>query len=222
MFRDYLVGFLVSCALFLWLCLGTHGSHATDAVTAAISEDIELVQLPEVQRADEEPLPAESAAEEIEPVVMAPPQTVDIPSTVPVNDSTFFQQLAVPPPPGATADGMVIPKSQYLGPTAVRSSDAGVFVDKTELDSPPRIRVRVNPSYPTDLQMAGVTGYVLVQLSIEIDGSVSNVRVLSATNERFEQAVLLVVRKWHFEPGKINGKKVRFRTTQPFDFALQE
>lgn len=221
MFRDYLVGFLVSCGVFLTLIFGTQGQSTPETREEAQTEVVELVPLPEQVKADEEPAPTTEEVDDSEPLVMAPPQAVDIPSTAPINDSGFFQKLTAPPPLAATSGGMVIPKTSYHRATAPGTGDGGpIFVDKSQLDSPPRVRVRVNPNYPTDLQMAGVTGSVLVELSIEVDGSVSAVKVLRSTNVRFEQSVMTVIMRWRFEPGKIGGKKVRFRTTQPFDFNL--
>lgn len=222
MFRDYLVAFLVSCGLFLWLFLGTGPGRPDRPKETEAVETVELVPLPEASRPDEETIEVAEEPQQ-EPVAYAPPQSVDIPSSLPVSSSAFYQQLAIPPPTEAVAGGMVIPKAHYTRPAAVRAQAATpVFVDKSMLDSPPRTRMRVDPVYPMDLQIAGVTGSVVVEVSIEMDGSISAVKVVRATNVRFEQAVMAVIRKWRFEPGKIGGKRVRFRTTLPFDFSIRE
>ena len=58
------------------------------------------------------------------------------------------------------------------------------------------------PRYPAEALRAGVAGEVLVEFTVERDGSVSDVRVLRSSPPRtFDREALTAVRRWRFEPG---------------------
>ncbi|MBW8368853.1 MAG: energy transducer TonB, partial [Arenimonas sp.] len=57
------------------------------------------------------------------------------------------------------------------------------------------------PAYPPVALRSGITGSVEVQLTVRRDGSVANVRVLSARPRgTFERSVLATLRQWRFQP----------------------
>jgi len=58
-----------------------------------------------------------------------------------------------------------------------------------------------SPSYPIDALRAQRTGELVVEFTVNQDGSVSNPRVVRANPPRiFDREVLRVVRRWRFEP----------------------
>ena len=57
------------------------------------------------------------------------------------------------------------------------------------------------PRYPPEALRSGTSGEVLVELTVGIDGSVTNARVVRATPARvFDREALNAVRRWRFEP----------------------
>jgi len=66
------------------------------------------------------------------------------------------------------------------------------------------------PQYPMDAIKSGVEGCMAVAFEIQSDGSVSNERLWSDKTPKFretkawEQATLLAVHQWHFEPAPDN------------------
>ena len=57
------------------------------------------------------------------------------------------------------------------------------------------------PRYPTDALRAGQAGEVLVEFTVNPDGSVSNARVVRADPARvFDREAVAAVRRWRFEP----------------------
>ncbi|PZO10485.1 MAG: hypothetical protein DCF27_02295 [Lysobacteraceae bacterium] len=57
------------------------------------------------------------------------------------------------------------------------------------------------PDYPPVALRSGITGSVEVQITVRRDGSVANVRILSAKPRgTFERSVLASLRKWRFQP----------------------
>jgi periplasmic protein TonB len=88
------------------------------------------------------------------------------------------------------------------------------------LDNPPRTRVQVPPAYPSEAKQAGVTGEVSVEFVVDESGRVHNARILESSDPRFDAATLKAVQKWRFEPGKKNGRPIRFRMVAPVVFSL--
>ena len=57
------------------------------------------------------------------------------------------------------------------------------------------------PDYPSAALRDGQSGQVLVEFTVNTDGSVSNPRVVRAEPARvFDRAALAAVRRWRFQP----------------------
>jgi len=100
-------------------------------------------------------------------------------------------------------------------------SEKMTIISSKFLDNPPRTRSQVAPNYPADAKNAGVTGEVTVEFVVDEGGRVQTARVVQSTDTRFESATLRAVQKWRFEPGKKNGRAVRFRMVAPVVFSLE-
>lgn len=90
--------------------------------------------------------------------------------------------------------------------------------------APPQVLSKVEPRYPDSAIQAGLSGTVTVSVGITMDGSVSNVSIISSSgHSELDQAVLSAVRKWRFAPAKNlgNGKAVASRVTLPVVFNLK-
>ena len=57
---------------------------------------------------------------------------------------------------------------------------------------------RVQPIYPAIMQSARMPGQVVLDAIINPDGSISDVKVLSSTNEAFAQSAIAAVRQWRY------------------------
>jgi len=90
------------------------------------------------------------------------------------------------------------------------------------LDDPPRARLQASPQYPFEAKRGGLTGTVNVEFTVDENGFVLAPRVVHSSDRIFEDATLRAVAKWRFEPGKRNGRVVRFRMAVPVVFALDE
>lgn len=88
------------------------------------------------------------------------------------------------------------------------------------LDNPPRTRARVSPTYPSAERSAGVEGEVLVEFVVDESGKVTQPFVVRSSRASFERPTLRAVEKWRFEPGKKDGRAVRFRMQIPVHFSL--
>lgn len=89
-----------------------------------------------------------------------------------------------------------------------------------DLDQAPRVSYYSNPTLDPALKRKTPATVYLVFV-VDENGRVESPRVQKAKNPvdaGFETAALAAVKKWRFEPGKRNGKVVRFRMRLPFTF----
>lgn len=78
-----------------------------------------------------------------------------------------------------------------------------------------------NIKYPEEARKAGKQGVVYVSFVVEIDGSVSNAKVLRGFDAACDEVAVTVVKnmpKWN--PGVQRGKPVRVQFNMPIKFAL--
>ena len=72
---------------------------------------------------------------------------------------------------------------------------------------PPVKRVDVPPVRPEPAVSAGVRGLVIVEITIDVDGTVKDARVLRSI-PMLDAAALEAVRQWRYEPTTLDGKAV--------------
>lgn len=77
----------------------------------------------------------------------------------------------------------------------------------TDRDAVPQVRIQ--PDYPMSARQKGIEGWVDVQFSVGVDGSVrSPVVVASAPPQIFDSAALQAVKGWKYNPRIQDGKPV--------------
>jgi TonB family protein len=89
-------------------------------------------------------------------------------------------------------------------------------------DRAPRAVKRVDPVYPFSMSRAGASGRVTVSFTVNTQGRVADVSVVSSTREEFERPALTAISKWEFEPGIRNGKPVAARMQVTLTFTLED
>jgi TonB family protein len=107
-----------------------------------------------------------------------------------------------PPPPGSAAlvDG--------LAPVRVGGN----------IRQPTKIR-NVPPVYPPEARDAGVTGVVIMEITIGTDGNVRDARVLRSI-PLLDQAAIDAVKQWQFTTTELNGQPVPVVMTVTINFSL--
>ena len=78
----------------------------------------------------------------------------------------------------------------------------------------------VPPIYPPIAQSARVSGVVIIEATIGVDGSVMDARVIRAV-ALLDQAALDAVRQWKFSPTTLNGVPVAVIMTVTVNFTLR-
>lgn len=92
----------------------------------------------------------------------------------------------------------------------------------SELDQGTQVLTRPPVQYPWRAQQAGVEGQVRVRLLVDKQGHVKQVAILEAKPEGyFEKAVRQGVKQWRFQPGRIDGAKVKSWVETTIRFQLQ-
>jgi TonB family protein len=100
-------------------------------------------------------------------------------------------------------------------PTAQKDPRKPVRVSSGVQES--KLTYRVEPNYPALAERKHVEGAVIVEVSVNEEGSVSNVRVLQG-NQLFEQAAIDAVKQWRYSPTYLNGVAVPVVATAALRF----
>ena len=79
------------------------------------------------------------------------------------------------------------------------------------------------PDYPLAAMRAGVTGTVMLQVLVDVDGRPLEVTILQGSGNRALDAAARtqVLRRWRFEPAMKNGQAVQAIGMVPIEFKLQ-
>lgn len=94
-------------------------------------------------------------------------------------------------------------------------------MDKSTVDTPPKVRKRSPIVYPELARKQGVSGYVTMNVLIDEAGNVDEVEIVdSKPEEIFDLKADSTIRRWKFEPATYNGKKVKVWAMQKIVFKL--
>jgi protein TonB len=132
-----------------------------------------------------------------------------------MTQDSSFRPPPPPPPPGGVRAGVVggvvgAPGNATPGTMPVRVGG--------QIRQPTQVR-RVSPVYPPDARAAGVQGVVILEAVIDVDGRVSDARVLRSI-PLLDQAAIDAVRQWEYTPTLLNGIPVPVIMTVTVQFAL--
>ena len=104
-------------------------------------------------------------------------------------------------------------------PTKVEST---ISVDKApEFKGDLALYFKKNLDYPEDSRTNKVQGTVLVEFTVNKDGTISNVHVLKGVSKELNKECVDVVENMpEWKPGKVNGVKVKVKYIIPIKFIL--
>jgi periplasmic protein TonB len=151
------------------------------------------------------------------------PQPIRSPEPPAIETRSDFTITPPPIPPPGTEEMRQILEFKSGAPDGIGEAIAkeGVF-SLGLLDNTPRTRFQVSPTYPFEARRGGVHGEVFVDFTVDEQGRVLDPRVVKSSHAMFDEPTLRAVAKWQFEPGKRNGRIVKFRMTVPVLFNLNE
>ena len=115
-----------------------------------------------------------------------------------------------PPPPPPPPPKVEAPKPKQEGPVPV-----GGKVQQAKLVKHP------NPVYPPIAKQARIQGTVVLQAIIGKDGTVQNLKMISATSPLLVQSSMDAVKQWVYLPTLLNNEPVEVITEITVNFTLQ-
>jgi TonB family protein len=110
------------------------------------------------------------------------------------------------------ASAVLLPTSA----TRKASTDSGPVVVAEDI-ADAHVSYRVRPVYPYVARRKGVEGAVVLLASVNADGSVDSVRVVSG-NMQLAPSAVEAVKQWRYEPYYANGQPVVFQTQVTVQF----
>ncbi len=103
-----------------------------------------------------------------------------------------------------------------------QSSQEAIRSQKALGITQPEIIEKVAPKYPEDAKKNKIQGIVILELTIEADGRVSDIRALQDPDSRLTAAAVEAVRQWRFSPAKgKDGNPVRVLSSVTINFELR-
>jgi TonB family protein len=150
------------------------------------------------------------AGVEVQPAT-APPTPAQEPSPVPA------AVLPTEVPPTPTAEPAPAPEQPVAQQPAVREGD---LVELGGDVIPPQPIYNPKPAYPPLAERQRVTGTVFLEVLVDENGAVQDVRVLRGVKPDFGlgAAAANAVRTWRYKPATKGGVRVKVRFTQPIVF----
>jgi TonB family protein len=87
---------------------------------------------------------------------------------------------------------------------------------------PPRLIHFENAPYPPEARAAGIQGDVLLRLSIDTAGNVTEAEVVEPAGQGFDEAAAAAAKKFRFEPATRDGKPIAAKILYKYSFTLTE
>ena len=84
----------------------------------------------------------------------------------------------------------------------------------------PRKTWSVQPEYPRMARLRRIQGIVILEVTVDRQGNVSNVSVLRSA-EGLGEAAVEAVRGWRYEPTVVNGRPVSVVLTETVRFQIE-
>jgi protein TonB len=172
-----------------------------------------LPPLPRMEMTD--PLPVDPDAEgggRADPI----PAQIDIPR--PASPTGF----TVPVMPSAPSIWPVVTlpdnPSGPIGPGEPGHTGRPRLPDVCNLDRIPRATVQPAPAYPDTMRKSATDGSVTVEFIVDTTGRVVAAGAVRWSHREFVDPAVAAVRRWRFEPGTLDGRKVSFRMAVPIEF----
>lgn len=223
--------------LAIWLSLAVHAAvigliRVTPRTVVAMDQVLEArleSQAPVPPRVVEEPLLLSSTdnpetlitVPDLQPVVLqAQPQSKPDATPEPVSKPVAIDPVAEQVRPNNPEPAKSQPGPAIDIPLAVDTH----YYAARELDVQPRPVRKVEPSYPAEYESEGASGHVILEIRIESNGEIGDLRIIEVSPAGFEafgREALAAFKDVRFIPARRKGQQVRalFRVKVVFETA---
>jgi protein TonB len=207
---------LASAGIHAGLLFGLGHAAKKPAFKSAVPTIQLTITMPQLKELDEpDPAPTDDDAK---PDLGQPvPMQADVPSVaLPTDFVQQFDFASLVERPDLS-DLKLVSLPEHIARPGKLMEGVKIF-DLASLDRIPEAIVQTPPVYPPSLRRDHLVVTVKVLFHVEIDGHVSNARVIESEDQAFDEAALAGVAKWKFRPGIKDGRKVVTRVTVPITF----
>lgn len=206
-----LAGLLVSCAMFVGLYgLMQGGGHGVGAIEVLPTIDFVRIkresELQTIERKKPEPPP--------------PPKTPPPPKKLEVAADNVQNQVEPMDAPAMSLDARIT-GTAINGAIGSGGGGGGPISAAGLFDGDIIPMVKVQPTYPASAQRMGIEGKVVLQVTVNADGTVREVKVLeSQPRGVFDAEARRAMMRWKFKPRVVDGVPQAQRGIQPLEFKL--
>ena len=85
---------------------------------------------------------------------------------------------------------------------------------------PPKIRQRLEPSYPGAAQRSGITGIVVMEAVISRTGCIRDMHLLKSVHPLLDSAAIWAVSHWRYDPATLDDRPVSVYLTVTVNFQM--
>ncbi len=149
------------------------------------------------------------------PPATAPPQTV-VPAQPPA------QVPAAPAPGAASQPAPTSPGPPQGQPAQGQPVQGQPAAPPANTFSPPKLKKFVEARYPEEAKAQGLGATVELEMVINTDGSVKDLKVVTPAGHGFDEAALAAARQLQFEPALKDGQPIAARIHFPYVFEFKE
>jgi protein TonB len=158
-----------------------------------------------------------------QPETIATPEAVAIASPEATPDDGGTTSVPGGPGVGPGPGGPGTPDGTCEGPSCtgdcVGPNCSNEPFDPKAFGITPTALFQPQPAYPAAARGAGLTGQVVVEIIVGVDGSVKNARVVSGSS-MFAVPALEAVRQWRYMPVSYRGQPIVWKSTVTLKFQL--
>ncbi|WP_375754689.1 energy transducer TonB [Corallococcus exercitus] len=216
---------------------------------APLQKPVEMVMV-EVQKPPPPPPPEEKKEEpkpppppKVKPVKPPPIKVAEAPKPPPPTEAPPPPNDTPPPPsarPPPLVVGMTMSSTTSAGsfaapvgntaygkangpakaPQDVKGYSAPKYVPVYQVDSEPSVASEVKIPYPDEARRAGIEGTVTLSITIDADGKVTQVKVISGPGYGLNEAARDAIRRFRFKPAIKGGEAVATEMKYSYTFLL--
>jgi TonB family protein len=119
---------------------------------------------------------------------------------------------------GGAIGGTVVP----VAPPPARPPARSAPLRTSGAIKPPDLLHRVEPVYSAIAAVAHISGVVVVEATVDVDGSIESVTVLRSASPFLDKAATDALKQWRYAPLVIAGLPTRFVVTVTFNFRFPD
>jgi protein TonB len=119
---------------------------------------------------------------------------------------------------GVAIGGTAVPAA----PTPARPSVRAVPLRTSGAIKPPDLLHRVEPVYSALAAVAHISGVVVVEATVDVDGAIESVTVLQSASPFLDKAATDALKQWRYAPLVVADLPARFVVTVTFNFRFPQ